>query len=362
MLIEWLYRTGVAAMKQGIWCVIVTLAVGMLAACSQPPQGSAPPTSTETAQSSKSKVPSISGTYVAIATDSQKISLSVQALRITQSGPNQFTGSFESASMDKAGKQKADTTNVSGTLDGTHFTLVFDQGFGQHLNRTGTIDAQGLTLTWMDNGQLSNEKFALKTDAEYGQVLAQFKNGSAQLQRADEERIALGKEGDQASALTTRINRFLQIFPTWNADRQRGRHDQAMRKGQAALVRVKQLMKGDDVARNQADVLVNQMQVFQNQLQIANDGTANEVGNIRKRLAEIDAAVSRTSCIAADGSLAPNAPPACEALPEAIRSYREKRPKADVLLQHILTLDQQTVTDFDQVLHEAEQAAQGETS
>jgi len=264
--------------------------------------------------------------------------------------------------MDQAGKQRADTTNVSGTLDGAHFTLVFDQGFGQHLNRTGTIDAQGLTLTWMDNGQLSNEKFALKTDAEYGQVLAQFKNGSLQLQKADEERITLAKESDQASALTTRINRFLQAFPTWNTDRQRSRYDDAMRKGQAALVRVRQLMSGNDVARNQADVLVNQMQVFQNQLQIAKDGTANEVGDIRKRLVEIDAAVSRTPCIAADGSLAPNAPPACEALPEAIRSYRETRPKADALLQHMLTLDQQTVTGFGQVLHEAEQMVQGQTS
>ncbi len=297
-----------------------------------------------------------------MATDAQNFSLSVQALRLTQSGSNQFTGSFESTSMDQTGKQKADTTNVSGTLDGAHFTLVFDQGFGQHLNRTGTIDAHGLTLTWMDNGQLSTEKFALKTDAEYGQVLAQFKNGSAQLQKADEERIALAKESDQASALTTRINRFLRTFPTWNADRQRSRHDHAMRKGQAALVRVKRLMRGKDVTRNQADVLVNQMQVFQNQLQIAKDGTANEVGDIRKRLAEIDAAVSHTPCIAANGSLAPNAPPACEALPEAIRSYRETRPKADALLQHMLTLDQQTVTDFGQVLHEAEQVVQGRTS
>lgn len=105
-----------------------------------------------------------------------------------------FSDDVKSGPRPGHGDTVGDTNdNVSGSIDGTHFTLVFDQGLGQHLNRTGTIDAGVLTLSWMDNGQLQNEKFALKSDAEYGQTLDKFKNGSMQLQKADEERIALGK-------------------------------------------------------------------------------------------------------------------------------------------------------------------------
>jgi len=324
--------------------------VVLLSACSHP---AAPPPDAPAPQAATAD---LSGTYVAGGKDPKTQHYFVEALRLTPSGPGQFSGSFEATNLDGNGKVTSTTQNVTGTTDGTQVTITFDQGFG-HMNRTGTVDAGGLTLSWLDNGQLNHEPYLKRSDAEYGKMLDAVKQGSNILTAQAQQQQAAAATSQQATQLVDRIDHFLQKFPTWSTAQQQDRHDHAMKAAQAALEKVRHLMTGDDVAKSQAQVEVFQMQVFHNQLGLDFNATRQVVSATRSKLAEMDTDVKNSPCLTPDGALVPNAVSGCEALPVAVQSYREVRPKADAMLTQIETMDQQTDTDFVNVLHEAEQDA-----
>lgn len=65
------------------------------------------------------------------------------------------------------------TQNVSGSHDGSHVTLVLDDGLG-HTNRSATWTAGTITLIWLgDNGQPNPERFQSETEEQYATVLHQ---------------------------------------------------------------------------------------------------------------------------------------------------------------------------------------------
>jgi len=336
-------------MKQGMKAVMLGIGVAVLAACSHPttPETTSPPVTAFGA--------ALSGTYVAAGQDA-KSHYFIEALRLTPSGSGQFSGSLESTTLDPTGKIQSASQNVTGSTDGHQVTVTIDQFMG-HTNRTGSITADGITLSWLDKGQLDHEAFNRKTDAEYGQMLDAMKQGSTSLTAQEQQRQAQAEAGKQALALTDRINRFLQKVPTWSLAAQQARHDHAMQVAQADLARTKQLMTGGDVSRSQAQVTVDQMQVAHIQLGVAIDSDKRELSEAKEKLTALDADVQQTPCLAPDGTLALHAVPECGALPEAVRSYNEARPKADAFLAQVAALDAKTDADFVGVLHEAEEAA-----
>jgi hypothetical protein len=117
------------------------------------------------------------------------------------------------------------------------------------------------------------------------------------------------------------------------------------------------MLMGGDVARSQAQVTVDQMQVAHDQLGIAINSDQQELNETKAKLAALDADVQRSPCLRPDGALAAGAVPECAALPEAVRSYLETRPKADAFMARVIALNDKTEADFVGVLHEAEQAA-----
>lgn len=336
-------------MKQGMQAVALGIGVAVLAACSQPstPQAATPPTTVAAA--------TLSGTYIAAGQDS-KSHYFIEALRLTPTGAGQFSGSFETTTLDPAGKVVSSSQNVTGSTDGSQITVTFDQMLG-HINRTGIVTADGFTLSWLDKGQVDHEAFIKKTDAEYGQMLDAMKQGSTELTAQAQQRQAQAEAGKQAVALTERVGRFLQKVPTWSLAVQQARHEHAMQVAQGGLARTKQLMTGGDVSRSQAQMNVDQMQVAHDQLGLAIDSDRRELNEAKAKLTALDAEVQRTPCLAPDGTLAPHAVPECGALPEAVRSYHAARPKADAFMAQAAALNAKTDADFVAVLHEAERAA-----
>lgn len=334
-------------MKQIMKAMTLGIGVVVLTACSN---ASAPQGNQAEATSSD-----LSGTYVAAGQDATSHYF-VEALRLTPSGPGQFSGSFETTSLDAAGKVSSASQNVTGATDGQQVTVTFDQMLG-HTNRTGAMTAQGLTLSWSENGQLNHEAFIKKTDAEYGQLLDTMKQRSVVLDAQEQQRQTAETERKQATALTERVNRFLQKFPTWTVASQEVRHSHAMMVAKGGLAQVQRLMRGGDVARSQAQVTVGQLQVAHDQLGLAISNDQRELDEAKRKLAALDADVVRTSCLNPDGTLAAQAVAECAALPKAVRSYRETRPKADAFMVRVVALNRQTDTEFVEVLHQAEQAA-----
>jgi len=181
--------------------------LGLLAGCSggQPSPGTAatPPLS-------------ISGTYVAYGHDATTDQVFIEALRITQSAPGQFTGTLESTDVNQAGQTKIGSKNVSGSFDGTHATIVLDEVIG-HINRNATLAPGSITMTWMQqNGQLATERFVAKTDADYGVILDKLRGAAGGL-AAQATAATNAKEADeQAANLVQRIQRFVAAEAKWN--------------------------------------------------------------------------------------------------------------------------------------------------
>ena len=207
------------------WGLVSILFVG-LAGCSPQAQqaaaGSAslPSASPEPPTSDSS---GLSGTYVSVGHDTSSDQVFIEALRITQSGPNQFTGTLESTEVNKAGKTANNAQNVMGNFDGSHATIALDQVIG-HVNREATIAPDSITMTWMQNGQLATEQFARKTDEQYASML-QTLGHAAQNLVATDVAVAKAQEANKETAeLVDRLQHFLDKEVAWTLTPAETRH------------------------------------------------------------------------------------------------------------------------------------------
>lgn len=331
------------------------LAVGLIismgvAGCS----GGQAPSASATPPPAAASANSISGTYVSFGHDAKSDQVFVEALRITQTG-NQFAGTLESTKINQAGHSTSSSQNVTGSIDGSHATVALDQGLG-HTNRNATIEAGAITLSWMQDGQLATERFVTKTDAEYGAMLDKLKGAANQLNAEVVSQVNAKKADEQASELTQRIQRFLDVEPKWTMTVVETRHDKAEAYGKAGVARVQQLMATHNaVAEGQANALVGQMIAAQAQLNLAIDNTEREILGARSKLADIDIAVEASPCVNRTGELKPGAPASCGALAQVVPKYWQVRMNAEDLQRRMEHMDEDTKQAFEQRLAQAQQ-------
>lgn len=300
---------------------------------------------------------SVSGTYVAGGQETLTGKLFLEALRITQSGPDQFTGSMETTELDSAGKETSSSSNVTGAFDTTgHVTISMDELIG-HTNRTGSLQPGSITLSWMQEGRLMTETFLLKSDQQYGQMLNALQQASMQLVAQRRTKELAADANAQAQALTVRVEHDVQVFQQWSMAPLEQEQAHAMRVAQAHLKRVELLMQGSAVDRSQAQVEVDQFEVDHNQLRMNLNNLSRQIEEARTKLAQLDAELAASPCMVAGDQLAPNAPPACSGLISFMPQYREGRKHFDAVEAQMTGMDQQTDRDFVAVLHEAQQAA-----
>lgn len=333
----------------------LVIGVGLLAGCSrsQPagttPTSSPPPTANTT---------SLSGTYVSVGHDTFTDQVFLEALRITQSGPNQFTGTLESTQVNKAGKTTPSTQNVTGTFDGNHATIALDQVI-DHVNREATIAPHAITLTWMQNGQLITEQFARKTDAEYASMLQTLGNAAQNLV-ATNDAVAKAQEANKATAdLADRLQHFLEKQASWSLEPAQTRHKNAVAYGDAGLEKVKQLLALHQFQANvSANTLTVQMNTAGIQLGLGLDSDLNAVAAAQQKMASFDRDIETSPCLAPDGSLVPNPLPACAPLPALVARYRAIHDPAETLLTQLSDITQRTRSEYDTRLKEAQQLVQ----
>lgn len=344
-------------MKRAVVCI---LALG-LAGCSQQAQqaagGSYSPPSATTAPPLFSRT-TLSGTYVSAGHDTSTDQVFLEALRITQSGPNQFAGTLESTEVNKAGKTTTNTQNVTGTFDGSHATIALDQVIG-HVSREATIAPDVITMTWMQNGQLATEQFARKADDQYASMLQALEHAAQNLVVTNDA-VAKAQEVDKATAdLADRLQHFLEKEATWNVDLAQTRHKKAVAYGDAGVAKVKQLLAlHQSMADVSANTLTVQMDTAGIQLGLALDVNANAVEGARQKMASFDRSIETSPCLAPDGSLAPNPFPACALLPALVARYRAIHDPAETLLTQLSDITQQARSDYDTRLKEAQQLVQ----
>ena len=334
--------------QRASWGLII--AMGVLAGCSD---GQSP---TAVALPLPSQANSVSGTYVSFGHDAKTDQVFVEALRITQTG-NQFSGTLESTDINKTGRSTSSSQNVRGTIDGGHATVTFDQGLG-HTNRNATFEPGAITLSWMHDGQLANERFLSKTDAEYGAMLEKLKDAAAGL-AAEANAVANAKKADeQAIDLTQRTQRFLIAEASWNLNVVQVRREKAVAYGDAGVKRVNQLMAiHNKVAEGQAAVVVGQMNVGQSQLDIGVNGTNQEIESVRSQLLTLDASVRGTPCLTSTGALEPGAAPSCAQLAVLVPKYWKARQRADALQAEMQSIDADAKDAYAQRLEEGKRAA-----
>lgn len=331
---------------------ILMIGCGLLAACSSgTPSGGNANAVTPPAPSPQS----ISGTYVAFGATTATDQLFVEALRLTQSAPGQFTGTLESTTLTKAGKSTSSTQNVSGSYDGQHMTIALDQGIG-HVNRNATWTPGSITMSWMqDNGQLGTEQFVSKTEAEYASML-QTMGTEKQTLVENAEGAKKAQEADKETAqLAENLHRFLDKEATWDVGKADQRHKKSMAYGDQGLAKIKELL-----AKHQpmADVTANNVSVSMNttgiQLGLALDSDLNAVATTQKKMAGFDRAIEQSPCLAPDGTLVPNPLPACAPLPDLVKRYRSVHGSAEAILAQINSIDVATRADYDERNKEAE--------
>lgn len=340
-------------MKQAVMWILIA----GLAGCSQQAQQTAagaawPPSAISTP--APSGPTTLSGTYVSVGHDTSTDQVFIEALQITQSGPNQFSGSLESTEVSKAGKTTNNTQNVTGNVDGTHATIALDQVIG-HVNREATIAPDSITMTWMQNGQLATEQFVRKTDEQYASML-QTLGHAAQNLVATDAAVAKAQEANRETAeLVDRLQHFLDREGTWTLASAENRQKKAVAYGDAGLTKVKQLLA---LRQFQANVSANTLAVQMNtagiQLGLSLDNDTNAVSTAQQKMASLDNAIAVSPCLAPDGSLVPNPLPACAPLPSLVSHYRAVHGSAASMLTQLDSINQQTRSEYDERLKQAQ--------
>lgn len=332
--------------------VALILMIGLTACSPQAQQaGSASPPS---AAPSPPDSTSLSGTYVSVGHDTSTDQVFIEALRITQSGPNQFTGTLESTEVNKAGKTTNNTQNVTGNFDGAHATIALDQVIG-HVNREATIAPDLITMTWMQSGQLATEQFARKTDEQYASML-QTLGHAAQNLVATDAAVAKAQEANKDTAdLVDRLQHFLSKEATWSVSPAETRQKKAVAYGDAGLAKVKQLLALHQFQANvSANTLTVQMNTAGIQLGLALDNDTTAVNGAQQRMASLDNAIAVSPCLAPDGSLVPNPLPACAPLPDLVSRYHQVHGPAESMLAQLTSINQQTRSEYDERLKQAQ--------
>lgn len=332
------------------WIMIV--GCGVLAACSH--AGAA---NTEAPPAASPQ--SISGTYVGGGHDPATDQVFIQALRLTQSAPGQFTGTLETNMLNQAGKDTASTQNVSGSYDGSHVTIVLDSGLG-HTNRNATWTAGTITMTWMgDNGQLDTERFESKTDAQYAAILQAM--GTARQQLVAEHNAAeQGAAEDKATGeLVASLQRFLSKEATWTAAPLEKERSKALAFGDAGLTKINRLLAQhqgpSDAVAGEVDATLNQGQFSLGQTMDATDST---IASGRRRMAGLDQALATSPCLMPDDSLRPGARPSCAPLPALAQRYHAVHAQAIAMLDEGNRLTAQTRADYAAKVKEADSLTQ----
>lgn len=338
-------------MRQGIqWGLVAAL--GLLGACSSgSPSGGNANAVAPPAPSPQS----ISGTYVAFGATTATDQLFVEALRLTQSAPGQFTGTLESTTLTKAGKSTSTTQNVTGSYDGQHMTIALDQGLG-HVNRNATWTPGSITMSWMqENGQLGTEQFVAKTEAEYATML-QTMGTEKQTLAANAAGEQRAQEADKQTAqLVDDLRRFLDKEATWDVGKADQRHKRSMAYGDEGIAKIKQLLASH---QSLAEVTASNVSVSMNttgiQLGLALDTDLNAVSATQKKMAGFDHAIEISPCLAPDGTLVPNPLPSCAPLPDLVKRYRAVHGSAQAILAQINSIDVATRADYEERNNEAE--------
>lgn len=337
-------------MRQGIrWGFVAVL--GVLGACSsgQPSDGHANAV-TPPAPSPQS----ISGTYVAWGHDTSSDEVFVEGLRLTQSGPGQFTGTLESTMMNQAGKSHSSTQNVTGSYDGTHVSISLDEGIG-HTNRSATWTPGAIAMTWMQkNGQLAQENFMSKTDAEYAELLQRMGTARETLVENAEGAKKAQEADKQTAQLVDDLRRFLDKEATWDVGKSDQRHKRSVAYGDQGIAKIKELLAKH---QSMADVTAKNVSVSMNttgiQLGLALDNDLNAVASTQKKMAGFDRAIEQSPCLAPDGTLVPNPLPACAPLPDLVKRYRSVHGSAEAILAQINSIDVGTRSDYEERNKEA---------
>ncbi|AHX16387.1 hypothetical protein CH75_16695 [Dyella jiangningensis] len=349
---EWLvYHQPARQGRRGMSKWILVIGCGLLAACSGGrPSGDnvgapAPPAPSPT---------SISGTYVAFGHVTSTDQVFVEALRLTQSAPGQFTGTLESTSITRAGKGNSSSQNVSGFYDGNHVTFAIDEGIG-HSNRNATWAPGVITMSWVEkDGQLAHEQFDGKTEEQYASMLQTLGNQRQNLAATDAA-VTKAKEADAETAkLAGNLQRFLDKEAAWSLDKAENRRKKTLAYGDAGVAKIKQLLALHqsiaDVSANNVEVSMNTTQI---QLGLALDSDARVVEEAQQAMAKFDHAIAISPCLAPDGSLVPNPLPACALLPGLVLRYRAVHGAAQSLLAELSSIDGVTRSDYDKRLREA---------
>lgn len=329
-------------MRQGTsWGVIAM--IGVLVGCSSG-QASSPAPGTA----------SISGTYVASGRDPATDRTFVEALRLTQSAPGQFTGTLESTTVTRAGQSASNTQNVIGSYDGNHVTIAIGDGLAR-INRDATWSPGVITVSWMQEGKLAHEPFEAKTDTEYGAVLQALDTKRQHLAATDAALTQAKQANEATSRLVEDLQQFLAKQSKWSANAATSRHQKSLAFADRGLAKVKALLAQHE---SMADVGASNVAVAMNtqgiELGLALDSDNQAVAAAQKKMAALDHAIDVSPCLAPDGSLVPNPLPACAPLPDLVARYRAVHDPAQSLLAQVLTINRSTRSDYDARLKEAQ--------
>jgi hypothetical protein len=331
---------------------ILAIGCGLLAACSNgTPSGGNANAVTPPAPSPQS----ISGTYVAWGHDASTDEAFVEGLRLTQSGAGQFTGTLESTAMNQAGKSHSSTQNVTGSYDGVHVSISLDQGIG-HTNRNATWTPGAITMTWMQkDGQLGQETFVSKTDAEYAELLQRMGTARETLVENAEGAKRAQEADKEAAQLVSDLRRFLDKEATWDLGKADQRHKRSVAYGDEGIAKIKQLLASH---QSLAEVTASNVSVSMNttgiQLGLALDNDLNAVGVAQRKMVNMDRLIEQSPCLAPDGSLVPNPLPSCAPLPALVAKYRSVHRSAEAILSQINSIDVATRADYEERSKEAE--------
>ncbi len=154
---------------------------------------------------------SLSGLYVANGVDTTHQQPSVvEALRITQAGPNDVTGTIESVTIGNDGRPQSSAFNITGKVDGDRLTLTVEAGPFQSLwgNLSGTTTGSAISLSWLANGRLTSETFMRSTDAEYANALSAINFAAGQKQALLLAQAKAKQVNDNIAMLSSDISAF----------------------------------------------------------------------------------------------------------------------------------------------------------
>lgn len=340
-------------MRQEIrWGVFAVAVLGVLSACSR--EGSSEGRTHAVTQLAPSP-PTISGTYVAWGHEASTDEVFIEGLRLTQSAPGQFTGTLESAAMNKAGKSRSSTQNVTGSYDGTHVSISLDEGLG-HTTRNAAWTPGAITMNWMQkDGTLGEEHFLAKTDVEYATMLQTMGAARQELVATNAAQKRAQEADKETAQLAENLRKFLDKEATWDVGKADARHRKSVAYGDAGVAKIKQLLA---LHQSMADVQASNVSVSMNtagiQLGLALDSDLNAVSTVRQKMAGFDHQIEISPCLAPDGSLVPNPLPACAPLPALVARYRSVHGSAQAILSQIHSIDVATRDDYEQRQKEAD--------